>query len=193
MSDTVEFGGWPRPPRWVWVVAGVAVVAVLVGVVVARTGPHHTAVSAPSKSSTAAASSVAAPRTPAAGSLAPWPSAAAACGSTVELPQIHLAGQHADVHGRVLVGGTGLRQVTLGGAVSGPLKGLPGHGWLVTGVVAGPGAAYAFDVPCFASSASVRVYRIAAGAAHRSGVTADTVLGGPHHAWAVTYRPRAVL
>ena len=29
MSDPVEFGGWPRPPRWVWVVAGVAVVAAL--------------------------------------------------------------------------------------------------------------------------------------------------------------------
>ncbi len=39
MSNTVEFGGWPRPPRWVWVIAGVAAVAVLTGVVVARTGP----------------------------------------------------------------------------------------------------------------------------------------------------------
>ena len=41
MSDTVEFGGWPRPPRWVWALAGVATVAVLAGVVVARTGPHR--------------------------------------------------------------------------------------------------------------------------------------------------------
>jgi hypothetical protein len=40
VSDTVEFGGWPRPPRWVWAIAGVAV-AVLAGVVVARTGPHR--------------------------------------------------------------------------------------------------------------------------------------------------------
>ena len=40
MSDTVEFGGWPRPPRWVWAIAGVVTVAVLAGVVAARTGPH---------------------------------------------------------------------------------------------------------------------------------------------------------
>src|SRR5579859_1261592 len=51
MSDTVEFGGWPRPPRWVWAIAGVAAVAVLTGVIVARTGPHRhppaTAVTSP--------------------------------------------------------------------------------------------------------------------------------------------------
>jgi hypothetical protein len=45
VSDTVEFGGWPRPPRWVWATAGVAAVAVLAGVVIARTGPHGTAAS----------------------------------------------------------------------------------------------------------------------------------------------------
>ena len=43
MSGTVEFGGWPRPPRWVWAIAGVSAVAVLAGVVVARTGPHRAA------------------------------------------------------------------------------------------------------------------------------------------------------
>jgi hypothetical protein len=41
VSDPVEFGGWPRPPRGVWVVAGVAVVAALAGVVVARTGTAY--------------------------------------------------------------------------------------------------------------------------------------------------------
>jgi hypothetical protein len=41
VSDTVEFGGWPRPPRWVWAIAGVATVAVLAGVVAPRTGPHR--------------------------------------------------------------------------------------------------------------------------------------------------------
>jgi hypothetical protein len=47
MSDTVEFGGWPRPPRWVWAIAGVAAVAVLAGVVVARIGQNrHTPASA---------------------------------------------------------------------------------------------------------------------------------------------------
>ena len=44
-QDVVEFGGWPRPPRWVWAVAGLAVVALLVGVVAARTRPHHRAAS----------------------------------------------------------------------------------------------------------------------------------------------------
>jgi hypothetical protein len=180
-GDVAEFGGWPRPPRWVWVVAGVAAVAVLAGVVVARAGPRHAAASSPP---------VPGSRTPGAGSAARWPSAAGACGSAVSLPQIHLARQHAPVHGRVLVGGTGLRQVTLGGAVSGPLPGLPAHGWQVTGVVAGPGAAYAFGVPCFSSSASVQAYRIVGGAAHRLRITAGALLGGPHQAWAVTYLPR---
>lgn len=43
MSNTTEFGGWPRPPRWVWAIAAVATVAVLAGVVVARIGPHRAA------------------------------------------------------------------------------------------------------------------------------------------------------
>ena len=41
MSNTTEFGGWPRPPAWVWAIAAVATVAVLAGVIVARTGPHR--------------------------------------------------------------------------------------------------------------------------------------------------------
>ena len=41
MSNTTEFGGWPRPPPWVWAIAAVATVAVLAGVIVARTGPHR--------------------------------------------------------------------------------------------------------------------------------------------------------
>ncbi len=161
--------------------------AVLAGVVVARTGPHHAAGSSPPGPSAAAASPVPGSRTPA-GSAARWPSAAGACGSAVDLPQIHLARQPAHVHGRVLVGGTGLRQVTFGGAVSGPLPGLPEHGRLVTNMVAGPGAAYAFDTPCFSSTASVRVYRIVAGAVQRLRIAADALLGGPHRAWTVTYR-----
>ena len=111
----------------------------LAGVVVPRAGPHH----APTPSPAAAASPVPGPRTPANGSAVPWPSAAGARGSTVDLPQIHLARQHAPVHARVLVGGTGLRQVTVGGAVFRALPGLPGHGRLVTNMVAAPGAAYA--------------------------------------------------
>jgi len=188
-DDVAEFGGWPRPPWWVWASAGVAVVAVLVGGVVARTGPHHAAASPPSGLPPAAASPVPRPRTSAEPAVR-WPSAAGACGSAGDLPRIRLARQRARVHGTVLVGGMGLRQVTLGGAVSRPLAGLPEHGLLVTNVVAGPGAAYAFDTPCVSSTASVRLYRIVAGAAHRLRITADAMLGGPHRAWAVTYLAR---
>jgi hypothetical protein len=49
--DVTEFGGWPRPPRWVWAAAGLAVVAVLVVVVAARTGPHHAAASPAARTS----------------------------------------------------------------------------------------------------------------------------------------------
>jgi hypothetical protein len=170
----VEFGGWPRPPRWVSAVAWVAAVAVLAGVVVARIGLYDAAFSRPGA-------------LPPASSPAVWPSAAGACGWPVYLPQIHLARHHASASGKVLVGGMGLRQVTLGRAVSGPLPGLPDHGRLVTELIAGPGAAYAVAMPCTSSSPSLRVYRIAAGAAHRLTTTADDLLGGPHRAWAVTY------
>ena len=191
-DDVSEFGGWPRPPRWVWAVAGVAAVAALAGVVVARTGAHHAAASSPSRQPPAA-SPVPGSRPPAAGSAAPWPLAAGACGSTVALPQIHLARQPAPVRGRVLVGGTGVWQVTLGGAISGPLPGLPEPGWMVTSLVAGPGAAYAVDVPCPSSSESVRFYLVVAGAARRLGITPDALVGGPHHVWAVTHLPGAML
>ena len=186
-DDVSEFGGWPRPPRWVWAVAGVTAVAVLAGMVVARTGPHHAAASPRSTSLPPASSPARGARTPAAGSAARWPSAAGACGSPVYLPQIHLARHHAGARGRVLVGGTGLRQVTLGRAVTRPLPGLPEHGRLVTKLVAGPGAYYAFDLPCSSSGPSLRVYRIVAGAARHLNTTADDLLGGPHRARAVTY------
>ena len=184
-DDVVEFGGWPQPPKWVWAAAGIAVVAALVGVAAAHTGSRHAAASAPSRSPAPAASPT--PAGP------PWPSAAGACGSTVDLPQIRLAGQHAHVHARLLIGGTGLREVTPGGAVSAPLPGLPERGRVVTSVVAGPGAAYAFDTPCSSSTASVRIYRIAASGAHRLGVSADALIGGPHLALALSYRPSTVV
>jgi hypothetical protein len=184
-DDVVEFGGWPRPPKWVWAAAGIAVVAVLAGVVVAHTGAHPTAAASPARSPTAAAS-----HTPAG---PPWPSAAGACQSAVGLPQIHLSRQPVHIHARLLIGGTGLREITLGGAISGPLPGLPEHNRLVTNVVAGPRAAYVFDMPCTSSTASVRIYRIGAGGAHRLRVSADALIGGPHHAWALSYRSSAVL
>jgi hypothetical protein len=184
VSETVEFGGWPRPPRWVWVAAGVAAVAVLVGVVVARL-PHHAAASSPS-----ATSPVRGSYPPAAGSAAGWPSVEGACRVPVYLPRIHLARHHAPVHVAALIGGTALREVTPGGALSRPLPGLPAQGWVVTKLVSGPGADYAFvDPQC---SGYLWVYRIAAGAAHRLGTAAFDLLSGPHHAWAVTY-PRHTL
>ena len=54
-GEITEFGGWRRPPRWVWAVAGVAAVAVLAGVVVAHGGPHHAAAAASSSSSSLSA------------------------------------------------------------------------------------------------------------------------------------------
>jgi len=178
-DDVAEFGGWPQPPKWVWAVAGVAAVAVLAGVAAAHIGPRHAA----------ASSQVRATRALARGAAARWPAAAGACGWPVYLPQIHLARGYAGVRGRVLVGGVGLRQVTLGRAMS-KLPGLPDHGRLVTKLVAGPDAVYAAGLPCSSPSPSLRVYRIAAGTAHRLRVTVDDVLGGPYHAWAVNYRAR---
>jgi hypothetical protein len=104
-----------------------------------------------------------------------------------------LSRQPVHIRARLLIGGTGLREVTLGGAVSGPVPGLPEHNRLVTNVVAGPGAAYVFDMPCVSSTAYARIYRIGAGGAHRLGISADALIGGPHHAWALNYRSSAVL
>jgi hypothetical protein len=184
-DDVVEFGGWPKPPRWVWAVAGIAVVVVLAGVAAAHSGAHQRATASPSRSQAATAHPT--PARP------QWPAAPGACGSTVDLPQIHLSGQHPQVHARLLIGGTGLREVTAGGAVSRPLPGLPERDRVVTNVVAGPRTAYAFDTPCTSSTGSVRIYRIGAGGAHRLRVSADALIGGPHLAWALSYRSSTVL
>jgi hypothetical protein len=86
-EDMTEFGGWPRPPRWVWAVAGVAGMAVLASVVVARTGPRHAATSSPAS----ATAPVPGSRTPAAESAPQWwPSALSPCGPTVYPPQMRL-------------------------------------------------------------------------------------------------------
>jgi hypothetical protein len=174
-EDVAEFGGWPRPPRWVWAAAGVAAVAVLTGLAAARSGPHD------------AASSRTRSRTLAAGAPAVWPSAAGACGSAAYLPLLHVDGYRAAVGAALVVGGTAVRQVTPGVVVSRPLAGLPGHGRLVTSLVAGPRGDYALDAPCGSSRGYLRVYRIVAGGAHPLGITADALLAGPQHAWAVTY------
>jgi hypothetical protein len=102
-----------------------------------------------------------------------------------------LAPQHARVHGTVLVGGTALWQIPLSSAVYRALPGLRDQGLLVTKLVPGPGADYAFVEP--RCSGDLWVYQILAGAAHRLATAADNLLGGPRHAWAVTYRSHTVL
>jgi hypothetical protein len=158
---------------------------------VGRAGPHRAAVFSRSKPAPSPAWPPRGAHTPGAGSVALWPSAAGDCGAPVYLPQLHLAPQHARVHGTVLVGGTALRQVILSSAVYRTLPGLRDQGLLVTKLVPGPGVAYAFVEP--QCSGYLWVYQILAGAAHRLGTTADDLLGGPHHAWAVTYRSHTVL
>jgi WD40 repeat protein len=94
-QDVIEFGGWPRPPRWVWAVAGLAVVALLVGVVVARTGPHHAAASS-STAGNSASSWLAQAEGGACGILAPGGAVRLwnpATGRAVGAP-LHASGQH---------------------------------------------------------------------------------------------------
>ncbi len=193
MSDTLQFGGRrPRPPRWVWAIAGIAAAAALAGVVVGRGGSHGVATSSPSKSRSPATAPVPGSTAPATGSAARWQSAAGACGSAAFLPQIRLAPHYARVNATLLVGGTTLRQVSVGHAASRPLAGLPDRqGRLVTKLVAGPDADYAFVAS--RCSGYLRVYRIVAGVAHRLDTPAFDLLGGPHHAWAVSYPPHTVL
>jgi hypothetical protein len=132
-EDVIEFGGWPQPPRWAWVVAGVAVAAVLAGVVVARTGPHHAA------SSPTAAALLQSSRTPAA-EFAPqwWPSPASLCGPAVYLPQLLpirpppggpvLVQPPAGAPVRMRVWRTGPHQAVPGGVSFWSLPATPGHG-----------------------------------------------------------------
>jgi len=84
-EDVTEFGGWPQPPRWVWVVAGFAAAAVLAGVLAARAGPGHVAASSPA----ATTAPVRVHEVPAKGPSAFWPSAPGACRpAIVVLPPI---------------------------------------------------------------------------------------------------------
>jgi hypothetical protein len=187
VSDTAEFGGWPRPPRWVWVIAGIAAAALLAGEIAAHAGPRHPSAAPRPR----APASLPSGQVAATGSGARWPTAAGDCGSPAYLPRIQLDGHERGLGVTALVGGTALRQVGPQGTVSPPLPGLRDQGLVVTKLVAGPGAAYAFvDPRC---NGYLWVYRIAAGVARPLAVSADDLIGGPRHAWAVTYAPRAAL
>src|SRR5262249_55126152 len=130
-------------------------------------------------------------RSPVTGTAGRWPAAVGACGTSVYLPQIRLAAQHVNVHVTLLVGGTALRQITPGHASHRALPGLWDQGLTITKLVAGPGADYAFVGP--RCSGYLWVYRVTSGVAQVLDTPADDLLGGPHHAWAVTYAPHTVL
>jgi hypothetical protein len=142
-EGVTEFGGWPRPPRWVWAAAGVAAVALLGSVVVAHTEPHHAATSSP----TPATAPVPGSRTPAAEPAAQWwPSPPSPCGPTVYSPQMRLW-PPTGVPVTVPPGGSGPRQAVPSadgtvrlwnpaagrrvGVPLGPLPRPPDHGRLV--------------------------------------------------------------
>jgi WD40 domain-containing protein len=84
-GDVTEFGGWPQPPRWVWVVAGFAAAAVLVGELAVRAGPRHVAASSPAATS----APVRVQGMPAKGPVAFWPPVPGVCRpAAVVLPPI---------------------------------------------------------------------------------------------------------
>jgi hypothetical protein len=124
-EGVTEFGGWPQPPRWVWAVTAVAAGALLVGVVVARTGPQHGAASSPTGRHSAHADG---------GGCAP-----AALGPGRVLSDVLVsppAGAPVLVQPsagslvRVLPDGTGSRRAVSGGLVLRPTLGLPDRWWL---------------------------------------------------------------
>jgi hypothetical protein len=139
-EGVTEFGGWPQPPRWVWAVTAVAAGALLAGVVIARTGPHHGAASsAAGRHSAHADGGGCAPaalgpgrvRTPAGMPVLVSPPAGAPV--LVQLP----AGGPV----RVLPGGTGPRRAGSGALGFRPGPGLPDHWWLAKTWPPGPAPA----------------------------------------------------
>jgi hypothetical protein len=125
-EDVTEFGGWPQPPRWVWVVAGFAAAAVLAGVLAARAGPHHAAASSPA----ATPAPVRVQGTPAKGPGAFWPPAPGACRPAVVVLPPNRGGQGVSAvafspNGKLLVSSDSNGTVRLWNPVTGQRVGTP--------------------------------------------------------------------
>lgn len=106
------------------------------------------------------------------------------------MPLITPADGYDKVSAKLIVGGNGLHAVTAADVpFTSPVPGLPDQaGQVVDDVVAGPNGEYALAAPCDNNTEGGNaVYRIVNGAARAIGVTADSLLGGVHHAWRVTY------
>ena len=181
MSDTVEFGGWPRPPRWVWVIAGVAAVAVLVGLVVAHTGRHRAA----------PASAVTSPATPGNGGLQMLPKPARMAGRPV--PR--------DAGLRLVLGGRRPAWLWVSTGRTAPIRGLPrpDNGYQLFRVAGGwaalPWPGYDTSCPNCAPR-PMPVYYVADGSREASRLgTADFVAPAANTdaLWLVSYRAGALM
>lgn len=190
MSDVLEGGsGRSRPPRWVWLVAGVVV---LLGAATWVAADGDRARSPGSDRSPAAGlGSAAAPSTPSPSpspsSPSPWPSAAGACGSSVFRPLLSARPLRERIGVRLLVGGYGVRLVNADTGTARPFRGLPIDAThTVSELVSAGGVVYVVSAVCDGSSG--RVYRLAADTARP--ITATPVgdlLAGPGRVWAVHY------
>lgn len=123
---------------------------------------------------------------------APWPSATGACGTRPYTPisefETQFATHYAPTNGSLLIGGAGLRHVTLSssGLVSTSVI-LPGLAQTTDGIVdqlvAGPDGEYAVASSCSGSDNSV-VYRISQGSPSSVATAAfGQLISGAHHAW----------